>query len=777
MATRSIDGHRLDLTNLDKVLYPATGTTKGDVIDYLVAIAPAMLPHLALRPVTRKRWPDGVRSDSFFERSAPNSLPDWIPRRTIRHKKRAIDYPLIDSPAALAQMGQLAALELHVPQWTFAGAERGPVTRLVFDLDPGEGAGLEDCVAVAFTVRDALADAGLTSFPVTSGSKGIHVYAGLRSPIDSSDASTVARELARGLDRAFPDRITATMTKSRRAGKVLIDWSQNNANKTTVAPYSLRGREHPTVAAPRTWDELDGGEPGQLRFDEVLERYRADGDPMADALDSLHTYRSKRRRSRTPEPMPENGPRADERVAARNGEARFVIQEHHARRLHWDLRLEHHGVLVSWAVPKGLPTDSSQNRLAVHTEDHPLEYLTFTGTIPKGEYGAGTMEIFDSGTYAPIKWETDEVLVELHGKRTHGQYALVRTDGTQWLVHRIRKDRERAVPSGAEPDGGSVQLPTDLTPMLATLGSADDLTDMPADEWAFEGKWDGVRVLAEIGDGELRLRSRSGRDLTDTVPELAPLGTALADHDAVLDGELVTLDDSGTSSFAALQNRIGRRRPGAELRERYPIRLFAFDLLHLDGTSLLRRTYSERRRVLEKFAELTEELTVPPALEGDAEHALAESTRRGWEGIVAKRRDSVYLPGQRGSAWVKVKNHRTQEVVIGGWTEGRGRRSGTVGALLLGIPTEDGLRYVGKVGTGFTRESLADLSRGLGRLARKTSPFVGDVPTPDRKSAHWVTPREVGEITFTEWTGSGRLRHPSWRGLRPDKSAAQVRVE
>jgi bifunctional non-homologous end joining protein LigD len=412
----------------------------------------------------------------------------------------------------------------------------------------------------------------------------------------------------------------------------------------------------------------------------------------------------------------------------------------------------------------------------VHTEDHPLEYLTFAGTIPKGEYGGGTMTIFDSGTYAPIKWRSDEVLVELRGERIHGQYALIRTDGDQWLIHRIREDRERALPSTAAPDRRSKPSP-DLTPMLATLGSPDDLADMPAQDWTFEGKWDGVRALAEVVGGELRLRSRSGRDLTDTVPELGPLGAALTGHDAVIDGELVTLDASGTTSFAALQNRIGRRRPSAELREQYPIEFFAFDLLYLDGTSLLRHSQADRRHVLTKLAELTDELTVPPTLHGDAEEALAESGRRGWEGIVAKRRDSVYLPGQRGSAWVKVKNHRTQEVVIGGWTEGHGSRSGTLGALLLGVPTEDGLRYVGKVGTGFTREALTDLSRDLGRIARKTSPFTTEVPTAERKSAHWVTPKQVGEVTFTEWTGAHRLRHPSWRGLRPDKAATQVHLE
>lgn len=268
MPATMIDGHRLNLTHLDKVLYPDTGTSKGQVIEYLKEIAPAMLPHLSQRPVTRKRWPDGVDSDYFFERQVPPSIPQWVPRFSVHHQDRTVDYPLVDSTAGLALMGQLAALELHVPQWTVVKGKPGPVTRLIFDLDPGEGVELYDCARVALAVREYLTAVGLSSYPVTSGSKGIHVYAELITTLDS-EPSQFAQKLAKQLAKDWPELVTATMAKTERSGKVFVDWSQNNPAKTTVAPYSLRGRAEPTAAAPRDWSELEEKGLRQLRFDEA----------------------------------------------------------------------------------------------------------------------------------------------------------------------------------------------------------------------------------------------------------------------------------------------------------------------------------------------------------------------------------------------------------------------------------------------------------------------------------------------------------------------------
>src|SRR5690349_15340461 len=274
----------------------------------------------------------------------------------------------------------------------------------------------------------------------------------------------------------MPKRVTATMTKSLRGGKVFVDWSQNNGNKTTIAPYSLRGRDEPTVAAPRTWDEIEDPDLRHLRFDEVLELVARDGDLLAEmdsdapVADALTTYRSMRDAGKTPEPVPNTAP-------VTGNDNFFVIQEHHARRLHYDFRLERDGVLVSWAVPKNLPDTPSVNHLAVHTEDHPLEYGTFEGEIPKGEYGGGKVIVWDSGTYEAEKFRDPgvngekpldrngpakgEVIVTLHGKRITGRYALIQTKGKDWLAHRMKEQ--------AEPHAG------DLAPMLSTEGSIQKL--------------------------------------------------------------------------------------------------------------------------------------------------------------------------------------------------------------------------------------------------------------------------------------------------------------
>ncbi|OAT66970.1 ATP-dependent DNA ligase [Mycobacteroides immunogenum] len=750
------------LSNAEKVLYPATGaaaaTTKADVFGYYTAIAPFMLPHIAGRPVTRKRWPNGVDQPSFFEKDLANSAPEWLVRRRIEHKSRYVTYPLIDTSVALAWIAQQAALEVHVPQWRFVGENPGPATRLVFDLDPGEGVTMPQLALVARAVRDVLADIGLTTYPLTSGSKGLHLYVPLAQPVSSSGAVAVAKKVAVQLEQTMPDMVTATMTRQLRAGKIFVDWSQNSGSKTTVAPYSLRGREAPTVAAPRTWEELDDPALRQLRYDEVLTRAERDGDLLAGlddaeiAGDRLSVYRSMRDPARTPEPVPAVKPEAGQNNS-------FVIQEHHATALHYDFRLERDGVLVSWAVPKNLPMEPAVNHLAVHTEDHPLEYGGFEGVIPKGEYGAGEVTIWDSGTYDTEKFidphdddeARGEVIVTLHGRRITGRYALIRTNGKQWLAHRMKDQRSAA------------SMPVGSAPMLPTAGS---VAGLDADEWAFEGKWDGYRLILECDRGQLRALARSGRDVTAEFPHLRRLAHELADHRVVLDGEVVVLDHKGLPSFALLQNRTA----GTDTE------FWAFDLLYLDGKSLLRTKYRDRRRLLEVLGSGTESMTVPDLLSGDGAAALVYSHDHGWEGVVAKRLDSTYGPG-RTQSWIKAKNWSSQEVVIGGWRKGQGGRSSGIGALLMGIPFQDGLRYAGRVGTGFTEKELAALKERLEPLHRAESPFSAELSAVEAKDVQFVEPVLVAEVRYGDRTPGGILKHSSWRGLRPDKSVRDVELD
>jgi bifunctional non-homologous end joining protein LigD len=441
----SIDGHRIKLTHLDKVMYPETGTTKGEVIAYYAAVADVMIPYMMNRAATRKRWVNGVGTEKkpgmmFFQKNLDDSTPSWVKRRTIEHKDHSNEYPLVNDLATLTWLAQIAALEIHVPQWQFGrtGVIRNP-DRLVLDLDPGPGTGLTDCAEVARLARDLLTGMGLDPMPVTSGSKGIHLYAVLDGKQTSDQVSAVAHELARSLEADHPDLIVSDMKKSLREGKVLVDWSQNNGNKTTVAPYSLRGRMRPMVAAPRSWRELASKDLAHLDFAEVMKRVKR--QPASGSPDLLEKYRSKRDASKTPEPVPKG------RAGKSNGTS-FVIQEHHASRLHWDFRLEHDGVLVSWALPKGVPTEYKVNHLAVQTEDHPIEYGSFEGDIPKGQYGGGHVDIWDAGSYELEKWrDGEEIIATLRGEK-HGthRYALIHTGGegkaaNNWLIHLMKHDR------------------------------------------------------------------------------------------------------------------------------------------------------------------------------------------------------------------------------------------------------------------------------------------------------------------------------------------------
>ena len=258
----------ITLSNPDKVLYPVTGTTKAEVFRYYTTVAEVMLPHIAGRPATRKRWPNGVEAASFFEKQLAKSAPAWLSRGVLQHRSGATVYPIIDTAVGLAWIAQQAALEVHVPQWRFGSdGKPGPANRLVFDLDPGEGVGLPRFAEVAHAVRELMEDIDVPVFPLTSGSKGLHLYAPLTEPVGSAGAVALARRVAEQLEESMPTLVTATMSRSLRAGKVFLDWSQNNAAKTTIAPYSLRGRQHPTVAAPRTWDEIGDPSLSQLRYD------------------------------------------------------------------------------------------------------------------------------------------------------------------------------------------------------------------------------------------------------------------------------------------------------------------------------------------------------------------------------------------------------------------------------------------------------------------------------------------------------------------------------
>ncbi len=489
--------------------------------------------------------------------------------------------------------------------------------------------------------------------------------------------------------------------------------------------------------------------------------------------EKLSRYRAKRDFAATTEPAggvagkAASGERA-RKPASREG-GRFVVQEHHATRLHWDLRLEHDGALASWAIPNGIPPDPSENRMAVHTEDHPLEYLDFEGDIPAGQYGAGSMRIWDRGTFEVHLWTDKKVEVTFAGERLTGRYGLFPISrepdrAKDWMIHRMdpSADPER------EP------MPEHLLPMLAGAG------ELPAseDRWSFEVKWDGIRAIAYVKPGRLRLESRNLREITDGYPELRGLLLDMGMREAVVDGEIVAFDENGRPSFERLQRRMNVTAPSAvrRLSASTPVVYAIFDLLYLDGHSLMGLPYAQRRQRLDALGLSGPAWRVPAAHPGHGTRLLDATAAQGLEGIVAKRLDSRYEPGRRTGAWLKIKHTRRQELVIGGWLPGEGRRTDRIGALLMGVYEGSGdqrrLRFAGRVGTGFTERMLSELAALLKPLRREGAPFSPKPKLP--RNAVFVEPSLVAEVEFREWTSEGVMRAPSYKGLRDDKGAVTV---
>jgi bifunctional non-homologous end joining protein LigD len=466
----------------------------------------------------------------------------------------------------------------------------------------------------------------------------------------------------------------------------------------------------------------------------------------------LAEYERKRSPEKTPEPFTSR--------ARSKAEPVFVVQRHDARRLHYDFRLEMNGALASWAVPKGVPLEPGEQHLAVHVEDHPLDYATFEGEIPKGEYGAGTVEIWDNGTYELLEQKRNGGLtVRLHGKRLSGTYALVPAhlngDPKNWLILRKREDGEAEAVARSS-----------YVPMLATLAE-----DVPRGAgWSFEVKWDGYRALAYVRGSETKLVSRNGNDLTPRFGSVAnAISRAARSPDCVLDGEVCALDEQGRSSFSAMQ----QGKPGT------PIVYYAFDVLELDGEPLVDLPLVERRKRLERLLDRRNRTVRLSDAFDDGAALYGAAKQQRLEGIMAKRLDSRYAAGRRTRDWLKIKTHGEQEFVIAGFTKGTGRRASSFGSLVLGYYRGGELVYAGNVGTGFNSKEIDRLLDKLRPLKRAAAPFreVPKMPKVRKSDVVWVEPQLVAEVEFAEWTHDGRLRAPAYKGLREDKAAEEVRRE
>jgi bifunctional non-homologous end joining protein LigD len=798
-----IDGRRLRLTNLDKIFWPDEGYTKGDLLAYYFNVAEWILPYLRGRPLTMKRMPNGAFGDFFYEKDAPSHTPSWMLRCPVESvggddgrwgpaKHDVIQYLMVEDTAGLLFMANLGCIEFH-PLHSSCRTVSHP-DYLFFDLDPFEPATYDDVLAVARLVRVSCEQLGLRAYPKTSGATGMQIYVPLRPAFTYEETRGLVGAVGYLLRKVDPDRVTMEWQVSKRTGKIFVDHNMNRVGANIAAVFSLRPEPGATVSTPVTWDEVEAAavRPGDFTIRTIWDRLRIWGEPgsepfrglLADHQDisaalealgvpredhpparetseeviarskdaKLGEYLRKRTFGDTGTPEPEGGAPTPEGNA-------FVIQKHDATRIHYDLRLERDGVMVSWAVPKGLPAVKGERHLAVHTEDHPLEYNTFEGTIPKGHYGAGEVRIWDHGTYDEVEWTDTKVSFRLHGERYRGEeYHLVKTrhGENDWLVFMASRSVE-----------GAAEEPPQFKPMMAEAGAKP----FDSKDWTFEPKLDGVRTLVYLGMNSVRLVSRTGRDQTAQYPEFARIFERVTAENAVLDGEIVAQDTQGRPSFQRLQQRmnLSSKTEIDRVRREVPVQLFVFDALWLDGQDLTSLPMTERRARLEEVVVPGKGIDVTLAV---PEHGVAlwqSAKERGLEGVIAKRSSSRYQPGRRSPDWKKIKVLNRDDFVILGWTPGQGGRGTSFGALILGAYVGGRLRWVGQVGTGFTDRSLEDLMARLTPL-EMARPAVDDDPELARvPGARFVRPELVASVEYLEVTEGGRkLRAPSFKGLRDD---------
>lgn len=759
---------KLEVSNLDKVLFPEDTILKAEVIEYYLKIAPTLLNHVKGRALTLIRFPDGITGESFYQKNRPEWAPDWLEFVTLGKEKK--DYIVATEPASLVWLANLAALELHQlhgrkPNYDFPDY-------MVFDLDPPEGYDFRNIIDIAFPLKEHIESFGYTPFVKTTGGKGIHICCPVEPRWDFSTVFDAAQLIAKPFIDKFPSETTLHIKKEARKGRVLIDIYRIRSGQSIVSPYSLRGRNGGPVSMPLTWDELRKViNPKEFNIRNAYDKVIADGDAW-DGINAfaveLHTHRTEKVKSKklppnkkhkTPEQLEtyekkrdfEKTPEPKAQLIP-GGNNNFVIHRHHASHLHYDLRLEQDGVLKSWAVPRGFPQRPGVKRLAVQTEDHPMEYLTFDGKIPKGQYGAGEMWVYAMGKYEITKEKKDGFYFKLNSKEITGEYRIYRIKPKEYLMELV--------------DPPQIDwLKDDIEPMLS-----DTVDKVPVgEEYLYELKWDGIRALIAFEDGKVRIRTRNQNDITAQFPELQVAEKAFRGTCGLFDAEIICVDKTGRPEFKKVISRMMANGESNILKQSRinPSFCYIFDCLYLDGRPLINDPLWKRKEWLKDAVKFDTPYRVSEFVD-DGESLFNAAKEHSLEGIMVKRRDGKYLAGKRPDLWRKVKVQQSGEVYIIGFTPGNGDRAKTFGALHIAERVGDELYYRGKVGTGFDDAMMKDIYQVVNAVTKIKRPPQVIGKLLDEKISTWIEPSVMAEVAYSRITPDKMFREPVFLRLRPD---------
>jgi DNA ligase D-like protein (predicted ligase)/DNA ligase D-like protein (predicted polymerase)/DNA ligase D-like protein (predicted 3'-phosphoesterase) len=760
---------KLELSNLDKVLFPQDQILKAQLIHYYVSIAPTILRHLKGRPLSVVRFPDGLGGESFFQKDRPKWAPDWIDHAILGGEEK--DYVIATEEATLVWLANLACIELHQMQVRSPHFDKADY--IVYDFDPPEGFRFPQVAELAFEFKERLETFGYVPFVKTTGRKGLHILTPIEPKWTMDKAFEAAKAIAEPYVASHGSALTLQIKKENRKGRVLLDIYRNRQSQTIVSAYSLRGNDGAPVSTPLSWDELENLEsPSSLNLHTVPQRVTELGDPwetFGACATTLHTepkpaipaaklppartrktpeqlesYSKKRSFDKTTEPP------AAKSSAPTTGSA-FVVHRHHATRLHYDLRLERDGILKSWAVPKGLPPRPGIKRLAVAVEDHPLDYVNFDGEIPKGQYGGGMMWKFAQGRYEITKQKEDGFYFRLNSRELTAEYRMHNTKGNDWLLERV--DNPQAD-----------WLRARIDPMLAK--PAAEPPNSP--DYLYEVKWDGIRALISLDEGQIKIHGRNGLDITNQFPELTDPESFRATG-GVFDGEIVCLQSDGRPDFANVIHRMQQKTDGGIklARGRCPAACYLFDCLYLDGRPIMNDPLARRREWLADAIRKTQSASYRLSEAIEDGRALYEAVKgMSLEGIMAKNRNSPYTPGKRGDSWLKIKSRTTVECIIIGYSKGKGDRASTFGALHLAELRDNQLIYLGKAGSGFDAATQKSIFAELSKLQKIKRP-VKERPDDDSVSVY-LEPKLICEVSFATKTKDGILREPVFLRLRPD---------